>query len=216
MDESKHLFSRRKPTGENLPSRNLGERLSTCETVIGQKNEKELTMLNWNEEFETGHAEIDSQHRMLIAYVNRLEELSASSNPSNYEEELFNRFMDFLEDYITTHFRDEEGCMLRFRCAAHKDNMIAHTEFLDFFRGFKRRLQINGYSTEVVRELYAACVAWIREHILRIDVQLKPCRTPFYAPDGLATEIQGDSDNFTLLEHPARSDVARPRFEGNC
>ena len=144
-------------------------------------------MLDWNEKFETGHSVIDSQHRMLIAYINRLEELSVSSHPSKEEIELFFRFMDFLENYIITHFTEEEGCMLRFRCPAHKDNMIAHTEFVDFFRGFKLRLQIEGYSSEAVRELYAACVAWILRHILRIDIQLRPCQTPFYESEELAT-----------------------------
>jgi hemerythrin len=160
-------------------------------------------MLDWNEKFETGHLVVDSQHRMLIAYVNRLEELSGRSNPSSYDIELFSRFLDFLEGYITTHFREEESCMLRFRCAAHKENMIAHTEFLDFFRGFKLRLQSEAYSPEAVRELYGTCVAWIQRHILRIDVQLKPCQTPLREPDELAIEIEGESDAFIFIEHPA-------------
>jgi len=131
-------------------------------------------MLDWNEQFETGHSVIDSQHRMLISYINRLEELSRSRYPIKDEVELFFRFMDFLENYVITHFTEEENCMLRFRCPAHKENMIAHTEFLDFFRGFKLRLEVEGYSSEAVQQLYAACVAWIVRHILRIDVQLKP------------------------------------------
>jgi hemerythrin len=32
-------------------------------------------MFQWNEEIATGVALVDSQHRMLISYVNRLEEL---------------------------------------------------------------------------------------------------------------------------------------------
>jgi len=157
-------------------------------------------MLDWNEKFETGHPVIDSQHRMLISYVNRLEELSRNSTPSKDEVDLFFHFMDFLENYMTTHFSEEEGCMLRFRCAAHKDNMIAHTEFLDFFRGFKRQLETEGYSPEAGQELYAACVAWILRHILRVDVQLKPCHTPFYKPQEPAMENQEDADAFTFLE----------------
>jgi len=137
-------------------------------------------MLNWSEKFETGHATIDSQHRMLIGYINRLEELSRSRNPIKDEVELFFRFVDFLENYMTNHFAEEESCMLRFRCAAHKENAMAHAEFLIFFKVFKRQLEIEGYRSESVRELYEACVAWIQRHILRIDVQLKPCQTPFY------------------------------------
>jgi hemerythrin len=122
---------------------------------------------------------------MLIAYVNRLEGLAENTNPSPEEVALFLRFIEFLEDYLVSHFREEEECMFRFRCPAHQDNKRAHTEFLDFFRGFKLRFLDEGYRPEVVRELFAACVAWIQRHILRIDVQLRPCQTRIFEPEPL-------------------------------
>jgi len=140
-------------------------------------------MLNWNENFATGQALIDTQHRMLIAYVNRLEGLAENTSPSPEEVALFLRFIEFLEDYLVTHFKEEEQCMYRFRCPAHHDNLRAHSEFLDFFRGFKLRFDLEGYRSEVVRELFAACVAWIQRHILRIDVQLRSCQTPVFEPE---------------------------------
>jgi hemerythrin len=140
-------------------------------------------MLNWNEKFETGHSLMDAQHRMLISYVNRLEELSGNTNPSREEAELFLRFIEFLEDYVMMHFKEEEECMYRFRCPAHKDNQRAHSEFLDFFRGFKLQFKIEGYRPDLVKELFDACVAWIKRHILLIDVQLRPCQTLNFEPD---------------------------------
>jgi hemerythrin len=140
-------------------------------------------MLDWNEEFETGHALVDTQHRMLISYINRLEEMSENSSPSKGDIELFSRFVEFLEDYVEMHFGEEEECMLRFRCPAHQENKTAHTEFLDFFRRFKLQFGIDGYSPKAVKDLFEACVAWIQRHILGIDVQLKPCQKPFYKLD---------------------------------
>ncbi len=140
-------------------------------------------MFHWNEKFATGHELIDTQHRMLIAYVNRLETLAENTQPSPEEVGLFLRFIEFLEDYVAEHFREEEECMHRFRCPAHQDNQRAHTEFLHFFRGFKLRFGIEGYRPEVVRELFDACVAWIERHILRIDVQLRPCQTPIFGEE---------------------------------
>jgi hemerythrin len=140
-------------------------------------------MLNWNEKFETGHELIDTQHRMLISYINRLDVMAGITNPTATDIELFSRFIEFLESYILTHFTEEDDCMFRFRCSAYKDNKRAHAEFLDFFRGFQRRFVIEGYSAEAVKELFEACKAWIQSHILKIDVQLKPCRKPFYELD---------------------------------
>jgi hemerythrin len=132
-------------------------------------------MLQWSEQFETGHPLLDTQHRMLISYINRLEELAQHTAPSHDDVELFLRFVEFLEDYILTHFREEEDCMHRFKCPVHAENQMAHRSFLDFFRKFKLRLEGDGYRPDVMAELYESCSAWIQQHILRIDVQLKPC-----------------------------------------
>ena len=132
-------------------------------------------MLMWSEQFATGHPLVDTQHRMLISYINRLEDLARNTNPSRVEVELFLRFIEFLETYILTHFREEEECMIRFKCPVHAQNRMAHRAFLDFFRTFKLRLEVEGYRHEVVQELHDSCSAWIQQHILRIDVQLKPC-----------------------------------------
>jgi hemerythrin len=136
------------------------------------------TMLAWSEQYETGHPVIDAQHRMLISYINRLEVMSQRTGLTREDFEYFLHFVEFLEDYTLTHFNHEEKCMLRYRCPAHQDNVQAHKDFLDFYRGFGRRLGEKGCGPEVIRELYDFCSKWIRQHILKIDVQLKPCQVP--------------------------------------
>lgn len=134
-------------------------------------------MVNWNQEYETGHALMDAQHRMLISYVNRLDGLCRTTNPGREEFELFLRFMEFLEDFIPEHFRKEEDCMLRFRCPAYQEAHAAHQEFLSFYQGFKSRFGIMGYRVELVRQLFDACLSFIQRHILGTDVQLRLCMT---------------------------------------
>ena len=65
--------------------------------------------------------------------------------------------------------------MNRFKCPVRVENAKAHRAFLEFFRKFKLRFEVEGYRPEVVQELHESCSAWIQQHILRIDVQLKPC-----------------------------------------
>lgn len=112
---------------------------------------------------------------MLISYINRLEDFAGNATPSQEDMELFRRVIEFLENYILSHFKEEEECMFRFRCPAHKENKQAHSEFLDYFRAFRLRLGAEGYRSELVQELHDSCGLWIKRHILRIDVQLKPC-----------------------------------------
>lgn len=152
-------------------------------------------MLKWSEKFETGHELIDAQHRMLISYINRLESLSKTTNPNREELELFCRFIEFMESYLSTHFKEEEQCMHQFRCPAHQENKASHGKFLEFFRKFKLRFAAEGYRSEMVKELFESCVDWIQEHILRIDVQLKPCQTRNFAPDQTEPDMNGSSNN---------------------
>jgi hemerythrin len=132
-------------------------------------------MLQWSEEFETGHPLIDTQHQMLVSYINRLEGLSRNTNPSRRDVEFILQFIEFMENYIVVHFQQEEQCMEQHRCPALQQNKDAHCKFLDFFRQFKHRFDTEGCRPEVLSTLCEACNAWIQQHILRIDLQLKPC-----------------------------------------
>jgi hemerythrin len=137
-------------------------------------------MLNWDKKYETGHARIDAQHQMLFTYLNELEALAGGKGafPGPDDFRSYFKFIDFLEDYALTHFREEENCMHRFRCPAHERNLLAHADFKEFFRNFKRKSRNQGYRQELVRELHECCVQWIEQHILEVDTSLKPCQTP--------------------------------------
>jgi hemerythrin len=130
-------------------------------------------MLVWDDKYETGQPVMDAQHRMLIAYVNRLHVLSLTQNPNHEDIAYFLHFVEFLEDYIEQHFRAEEECMLRLKCPAHSENCRAHHEFIGFFKGFRRRMKIEANTRALMAELHRACADWIAAHILRIDVRMK-------------------------------------------
>jgi hemerythrin len=132
-------------------------------------------MLQWTEQFETGDPDIDSQHKMLIDYINRLEEMSRTTNPDRTEAEFLLNLVDFVENYTKVHFSHEENCMARHRCPAYEKNKSAHQEFLQFFQRFKYRFENEGCRPDILKELHDTCSAWIQGHILRIDTQLKPC-----------------------------------------
>ena len=97
-------------------------------------------MLTWSEQFATGSALVDTQHRMLIDKINLLEKLLNGPAPSKATcDELLN----FLGSYVTTHFKYEEGCMERARCPAHEKNKQAHVAFLGVSRQIKALLGIE-------------------------------------------------------------------------
>ena len=132
-------------------------------------------MLQWKVEFETGHSPIDTQHKMLVSYINRLEGLARSTNHDRHDAEFILQLIGFMETYIDVHFKMEEACMDSYKCPAHQENKEAHRNFLIFFRQFKLRFDAEGFRPEVLLELHESCSTWIQDHIMQIDMRLKPC-----------------------------------------
>lgn len=132
-------------------------------------------MLIWSEEFATGSPIIDQQHRQLIVHVNQLDGLLGKTNPSRADIEFIIQFLDFLDDYLESHFSFEEQCMENYRCPAHRRNQQAHAQFRQMFQRYKENAVHGGFRLELLTELNQTMHAWVQDHILRIDTELKPC-----------------------------------------
>ena len=132
-------------------------------------------MLTWNEQFKTGSDTIDEQHQMLIHNINHLECLVNETNPTKETCDFLIGLVDFLESHTEKHFRFEEDCMERHRCPAHAKNKQAHGEFMEFLKQFKEHTRHKGFRPDAVRTLHQTMSQWIEEHILQVDIQLKPC-----------------------------------------
>jgi hemerythrin len=132
-------------------------------------------MLIWNDQFATGSPEIDSQHRQLIQHLNDFEGLLDRTNPTVGDITLIIKFLAFLEDYVDKHFGFEEQCMESFRCPAGQQNREAHERFRQLFVQHKEHTKHGGFRHDLLVALNRAMQAWVQDHILRVDTQLKPC-----------------------------------------
>ena len=98
-----------------------------------------------------------------------------STNPTREECEFLVHLVEFLESYADMHFRFEEGCMESYRCPAHQKNKQAHEQFRASIQEFKQQYHAEGFRIEVLKQLHEWAAAWIKDHILQVDVQLRPC-----------------------------------------
>ena len=135
-------------------------------------------MILWTEAFSTGSLILDQQHRLLIENINALAGQLHLNNPTRADVEFSVNLVDFLAEYAELHFKAEEECMEEYRCPVHAQNQEAHQQFLEFIRDYRRQLEIHGFSVERLRALHHLMETWIREHILKIDTQLRPCMGP--------------------------------------
>ena len=137
-----------------------------------------LIMILWTKQFETGSAKLDQQHRLLIDNINLLEEQLNITNPTMAELDFWVHLVDYLEAYANIHFRAEEKCMESHRCPAHAVNQQEHERFRGFIRNYKKLCELEGFKVELLRNLHEVIRSWIKEHILKIDIQLRPCIPP--------------------------------------
>ena len=130
-------------------------------------------MILWTKQFETGTEQIDQQHHMLIFNINHLEMQLTSTNPTKLESEFLVHLVDFLQAYADAHFELEEQCMECNRCPAHLRNRQAHEAYRRIFRNYKQRCESEGFTVELLRELHETASIWVKEHILKVDTQLR-------------------------------------------
>ena len=127
-------------------------------------------MLEWMEEYATGVQLVDIQHRALIQQINRLEAMTKAEQVDPAE---VGRLVGFLGNYIVSHFKFEENCMKRRSCPAYQANKQAHDQIVVEWTQFKVQYDSEGADQELLQKLLERTQAWIKHHILKIDLQLK-------------------------------------------
>ncbi len=126
----------------------------------------------WDENtMATGVPEIDAQHQELIR---RLQRLLAALKEGRGEQEM-HEALEFVGQYASWHFGQEEACMHRSQCAAAAANRSAHKHVLEVFQDLAARVRAEGPKVSLTIRAERELADWVRHHIIRIDTQLKKC-----------------------------------------
>jgi len=143
--------------------------------------------VTWEEAFETGHLEIDRQHRELLALVDGLE--SAQANARDSILGVLQHVMDFTH----THFLMEELLMVEvgYPSPAREEMIAQHTEFTAYAR--LRVLEFRKNTLVDVLPLQAFLAEWLTLHEFGLDrlladfIRGQQQESP--APEGLAETL---------------------------
>ena len=131
-------------------------------------------MTNWSPRFETGHDQIDAEHREFFVKLNALKQtLEAGAGRERIVELIL-----LLQRYVLGHFAREELLMRRTSCPAYETNRAAHREFERKLEGWLALLSTSGSSVSLLLDVHREAFAWIEDHILNCDCQLRGCRLP--------------------------------------
>jgi hypothetical protein len=79
-----------------------------------------------------------------------------------------------LGTYSATHFGHEEECMVRYKCPAAEQNLLAHKDFVVTLAALREDFERNGATARLVVRVEVEMLRWLTTHIKRTDTQLLP------------------------------------------
>lgn len=128
--------------------------------------------LRWREELGVGQADIDGDHRQLIAIINDFENM-ARRLPG---DRALHETLIGLHDYAALHFEREETVQLACHYPFHAEHKREHQELLAQIRAMAQRYFID--RTEPVTKASLGDVAlflrhWLVNHIIESDLRMR-------------------------------------------
>jgi hemerythrin len=124
--------------------------------------------IEWRENLATGHLEIDNQHKELFR---RFNDLLAACNKGKGNEEVGN-LLQFLSDYVISHFATEEQLQIRHDFPGYKDHKKQHDEFICDLRDIQNEFNSEGAGISVVIQTNKMIVNWLIKHISGTDKEM--------------------------------------------
>jgi hemerythrin len=124
-------------------------------------------MIKWSENFSVSHAEIDNQHKELIAII---EELVTIISTEDYSYINIVEIVSRLENYIKVHFDYEEKLMLQYSYPYIEEHTKLHNDL-------RYRIHTtNVFDLETPQDFYGDTlnylVGWLSNHIMQVDKKL--------------------------------------------
>ncbi len=126
-----------------------------------------MTLIEWRDEFNTGVAEVDHEHRELIDLINELHEQIGADAPRD-------TVSDFLGEVfakISAHFALEETVMRKYDYDEYADHKADHEKLLDDLRDIMDDFEA-GTGTDYRQALGAAVRDWFVNHFKTKDARL--------------------------------------------
>lgn len=124
--------------------------------------------VQWRQDLEIGIDKIDKQHQELF---NRTGQLLDACNVGKGKEEV-GKLIDFLEDYVKIHFKDEEELQRKHGYPDYKQHKEMHDNFIAEVRGLKERLNEKGSSLLLIIDINKKVIDWLINHIGKTDKEL--------------------------------------------
>lgn len=124
--------------------------------------------IQWRDSLSVGVELIDKQHKELLLRFDRL--LTACEEGKGTAE--LKKLLVFLEEYVQTHFRDEEALQQLRRYPEYEEHRAQHVGFEARIKELREEADKDGISTHHVLETNNMLLKWLLNHISKVDTKL--------------------------------------------
>jgi hemerythrin len=124
--------------------------------------------IQWRDSLAIGVDAIDNQHKELLIHFDRL--LEACQAGHGVEE--LKKLLTFLDEYVHTHFNDEEAIQRLNRYPGYETHRLEHKYFIEQLNKLKFEIQQEGVATHHVVETNNMLLKWLLNHISKVDMEL--------------------------------------------
>ncbi len=126
-----------------------------------------MLKLEWTPSMETGIDVVDRQHRELVEQVNRLVEAMRAGKGRKVVGEI----LSFLGRYAVEHFQTEEKIMEQGGYPDLDKHREVHEAFKKDFGELAAEYDRSPTKLSLTIEVQRRVMAWLREHILKMDMK---------------------------------------------
>jgi hemerythrin len=122
----------------------------------------------WRESLAIGVPEIDSQHKELLS---RFDSLLKACEAGKGMDEL-QKLLGFLDDYVVSHFSDEEGIQRNHHYPGYAAHKREHDGFIAKLKTLKAEIKSDGVAVHHVTETNNMLLKWLINHISKVDAEV--------------------------------------------
>lgn len=125
--------------------------------------------ITWREDLSVGVAQIDDQHKELLT---RFDQLLVSCKQGKGRDEVMH-LMDFLDEYVISHFGDEEDLQKKSDFPDYVAHRREHEAFIGRIAELKKRMRADGgIQIDIVLDTNKLLLDWLIQHISVRDREL--------------------------------------------
>jgi len=124
--------------------------------------------IQWRDSLAIGVETIDNQHKELLLRFDGL--LNACEEGRGKDE--MKRLLSFLEEYVQTHFRDEEALQRKHLFPGYKEHCVQHAYFEARIKALRSEIDAEGLAMHHVIQTNNLLLKWLLNHISKVDKEL--------------------------------------------